>query len=39
MLVRYHQPFWGATDDDLIREIRAAGYTERLVSGKDLDVY
>ena len=38
-LVLYHQLFWGATDDDLIREIRAAGYTGRVVSGHDLDVY
>ena len=39
VLVLYHQLFWGATDDDLIREIRAAGYTARVVSGKDLDVF
>ena len=39
LLVLYHQLFWGATDDDLIREIRAAGYTGAIVSGKDLDVY
>ena len=39
LLVLYHQLFWGATDDDLIREIRAAGYTARVVSGKDLDVF
>jgi ribonuclease BN (tRNA processing enzyme) len=39
LLVLYHQLFWGATDDDLIREIRAAGYTGRVASGKDLDVY
>jgi hypothetical protein len=31
--------FWGATDADLEREIRAAGYEGRVVSGKDLDVY
>jgi len=39
LLVLYHQLFWGATDDDLIKEIRAAGYTGRVASGKDLDVY
>jgi ribonuclease BN (tRNA processing enzyme) len=38
-LVMYHQLFWGATDEDLVREIRAAGYGGRVVSGKDLDVY
>jgi len=39
LLVLYHQLFWGATDADLEREVRAAGYTGRVVSGKDLDVY
>jgi len=39
LLVLYHQLFWGATDDDLLREIRAGGYGGRVVSGKDLDVY
>jgi ribonuclease BN (tRNA processing enzyme) len=39
VLVLYHQLFWGATDADLEREIRAAGYEGRVVSGKDLDVY
>ena len=38
-LVLYHQLFWGATDADLIAEMRAAGYTGKIVSGKDLDVY
>jgi ribonuclease BN (tRNA processing enzyme) len=38
-LVLYHQLFWGATDADLEREIRQAGYTGRVVSGKDLDVF
>ena len=37
LLVLYHQLFWGATDADLVREIREAGYTGRVVSGKDLD--
>ena len=39
LLVLYHQLFWGATDNDLLREIRAGGYGGRVVSGKDLDVY
>ncbi len=37
-LVLYHQLFWGATDDDLLAEIRAAGYLGRVVSGKDLQI-
>lgn len=39
LLVLYHQLFWGATPDQLIAEIRAAGYEGRVVSGKDLDVF
>jgi ribonuclease BN (tRNA processing enzyme) len=39
LLVLYHQLFWGATDADLEREIKAAGYGGRLISGKDLSVY
>lgn len=39
ILVLYHQLYWGATDDDLIREIRAAGYTGPVASASDLDVY
>ena len=39
LLVLYHQLFWGSTDADLEREIRAAGYEGRVVSGKDLEVY
>lgn len=38
-LVLYHQLFWGATDDDLVREIQGAGYKGRVVSGKDLQVF
>ena len=38
-LVLYHQLFWGSTDDDLLREIREAGYSGTVVSGKDLDVF
>jgi ribonuclease BN (tRNA processing enzyme) len=39
LLVLYHQLFWGATDEDLIKDIRAAGYMGAVVSGKDLSVY
>jgi ribonuclease BN (tRNA processing enzyme) len=39
VLVLYHQLFWGATDADLEREIRAAGFSGRVVSGRDLEVY
>jgi ribonuclease BN (tRNA processing enzyme) len=36
LLVLYHQLYWGATDEDLIREIRAAGYQGPVVSASDL---
>ena len=39
LLVLYHQLYWGATDEDLLREIREAGYNGRVVSAADLDVY
>jgi ribonuclease BN (tRNA processing enzyme) len=39
LLVLYHQLYWGVTDDDLVREIRAAGYTGAVVSARDLGVY
>lgn len=39
LLVMYHQLFWGATDDDLVKEMRAAGYQGAVVSGQDLRVY
>ena len=40
LLVLNHQMiFSGLTDADLIQEIRDAGYTGPLVSGKDLDVF
>jgi ribonuclease BN (tRNA processing enzyme) len=38
LLVLYHQLFWGATDDDLVREIRN-GYSGAVVSARDLDVF
>jgi ribonuclease BN (tRNA processing enzyme) len=39
LLVLYHQLYWGADDDALIREIRAAGYTGDVVSARDLGRY
>lgn len=39
LLVLYHQLYWGATDDDLVAEIRRAGYRGAVVSAKDLEVY
>jgi len=39
LLVLYHQLFWGATDEDLIREIRQAGYQGKVISARDLDLY
>jgi ribonuclease BN (tRNA processing enzyme) len=39
MLVLYHQLFWGTDDEGLAREIRAAGYTGEVRSGRDLDVF
>ena len=39
LLVMYHQLYWGASDEDLLREIREAGYTGRVVSAADLEVY
>ncbi|MGE0439122.1 MAG: MBL fold metallo-hydrolase [Gemmatimonadales bacterium] len=39
LLLLYHQLYWGATDADLIREIRAAGYTGPVESARDLGIY
>ena len=39
LLVLYHQLFWGASDEDLLAEVRAAGYDGPVVSAADLDVY
>jgi ribonuclease BN (tRNA processing enzyme) len=38
LLVLYHQLFWGASDDDLLREI-SAGYSGPVVSARDLAIY
>lgn len=39
LLVMYHQLFWGTTDAALEAEVRAAGYTGRVVSARDLGEY
>ncbi len=39
LLVLYHQLYWGFTDEDLIKEIREAGYKGKVVSASDLDIY
>ncbi|MFQ5536540.1 MAG: MBL fold metallo-hydrolase [Gemmatimonadota bacterium] len=39
ILVMVHQLFWGTDDAGLVAEVRAAGYTGPLASGRDLDVY
>ncbi len=39
LLVLYHQLYWGVSDEDLVREIREAGYGGRVVSALDLEVY
>lgn len=38
LLLLTHQLYWGATDDDLLAEVRAAGYIGVVRSGRDLDV-
>jgi len=38
LLVLYHQLYWGATDEDLVREVKR-GYQGEVVSAKDLEVY
>jgi ribonuclease BN (tRNA processing enzyme) len=39
LLVLYHQLYWGASDADLLREIREAGYSGRVVTASDLDIF
>lgn len=39
LLVLYHQLYWGASDEDLVAEIREAGYEGAVVSAADLDVF
>jgi ribonuclease BN (tRNA processing enzyme) len=38
LLVLYHQLFWGASEDELLDEVRSR-YSGRAVSGQDLGVY
>jgi ribonuclease BN (tRNA processing enzyme) len=38
LLVLYHQLFWGTSDEDLLKEVQA-GYTGKVVSAADLDVF
>jgi ribonuclease BN (tRNA processing enzyme) len=38
LLVLYHQLYWGANDDDLLREIRSR-YPGNVVSARDLGLY
>ena len=38
LLVLYHQVFMGSTDEEILREVRE-GFSGRVVSGKDLEVY
>lgn len=38
LVILYHQLFWGATEEELLAEIREQ-YDGHVVSGKDLDVY
>lgn len=39
LLVLYHQLYWGATDSDLITEMRRAGYQGRVTSARDLETH
>ncbi|MCJ9429376.1 MBL fold metallo-hydrolase [Kordiimonas marina] len=39
LLVLYHQLYWGTSDQDLVKEIHAAGYDGVVISAKDLDVF
>lgn len=38
LLVLYHILFWGASDDEIIKEI-TTGYKGKVIVGKDLDTY
>ena len=38
LLILYHQLFWGTSEEDLLREVRS-GFSGKVVSGRDLDVY
>jgi len=38
-LVLYHVLFWGTTPEQALDEVRAAGYTGKIVVANDLDVF
>jgi ribonuclease BN (tRNA processing enzyme) len=38
-LVLYHQLYFGVSDEELVEEVRSAGYAGALVSGQDFDVF
>jgi ribonuclease BN (tRNA processing enzyme) len=38
LVILYHQLFWGTSEADLLKEI-SAGYSGKVISGRDLDVY
>jgi ribonuclease BN (tRNA processing enzyme) len=38
LLVLYHQLFWGTSEADLVKEVEA-GYSGKVISAKDLDVF
>jgi ribonuclease BN (tRNA processing enzyme) len=38
LLILYHQLFWGTSEEDLLKEVRAE-YSGKVASGKDLEVY
>jgi hypothetical protein len=37
--VLYHELPWGTSPEAVVREVRAGGYTGRVVYGNDLDVF
>jgi hypothetical protein len=37
--VLYHQLHGWASDEDLVKEVREAGYKGKVVSARDLDVF
>ena len=39
LLLLYHQLFMGVTDEELVREVREAGYPGAVVSARDLERY
>ncbi len=39
LLVLTHQLYWGTSDEDLVQEIRDAGYDGKIISAKDLDIF